>query len=61
MTIPGALEVIRELERSSPSGVLIGASTVLDVAMARRCRDAGAQFLDSKFRWSNSLCRRGFS
>jgi 2-dehydro-3-deoxyphosphogluconate aldolase / (4S)-4-hydroxy-2-oxoglutarate aldolase len=47
MTVPGALEVIRELERSSPSGVLIGAGTVLDVAMARRCRDAGAQFLVS--------------
>jgi 2-dehydro-3-deoxyphosphogluconate aldolase / (4S)-4-hydroxy-2-oxoglutarate aldolase len=47
MTVPGALEVIRELEQSSPSGVLIGAGTVLDVAMARRCMDAGAQFLVS--------------
>jgi 2-dehydro-3-deoxyphosphogluconate aldolase / (4S)-4-hydroxy-2-oxoglutarate aldolase len=47
MTVPGALEVIRELERSSASGVLIGAGTVLDVEMARRCIDAGAQFLVS--------------
>ena len=45
MTVPGALELIRELGRSAASGVLIGAGTVLDVEMARRCVDAGAQFL----------------
>jgi 2-dehydro-3-deoxyphosphogluconate aldolase / (4S)-4-hydroxy-2-oxoglutarate aldolase len=46
MTVPGAIEVIREL-RKSASGVLIGAGTVLDVETARRCIDAGAEFLVS--------------
>ena len=47
MTVPGAVEVIRELSKSSPSEVLIGAGTVLDPEKARRCLDAGAQFLVS--------------
>ena len=47
MTVPGALEVIRELTRSAGSEVLIGAGTVLDVEMASRCVDAGAEFLVS--------------
>jgi 2-dehydro-3-deoxyphosphogluconate aldolase / (4S)-4-hydroxy-2-oxoglutarate aldolase len=47
MTVPGAVEVIRELQRSAPAGVLIGAGTVLDVETARRCVDAGAEFLVS--------------
>src|SRR5579884_477148 len=47
MTVPGAVEVIRELAKSNSSGVLIGAGTVLDAESARRCRDAGAQFLVS--------------
>jgi 2-dehydro-3-deoxyphosphogluconate aldolase / (4S)-4-hydroxy-2-oxoglutarate aldolase len=47
MTVPGAIEVIRELARNSGSGVLIGAGTVLNVEAARRCLDAGAQFLVS--------------
>jgi 2-dehydro-3-deoxyphosphogluconate aldolase / (4S)-4-hydroxy-2-oxoglutarate aldolase len=47
MTVPGALEVIRELSKSSGSDVLIGAGTVLDPENARRCLDAGAQFLVS--------------
>jgi 2-dehydro-3-deoxyphosphogluconate aldolase / (4S)-4-hydroxy-2-oxoglutarate aldolase len=47
MTVPGALEVIRELTRNAGSQVLIGAGTVLDVAMASRCLDAGAEFLVS--------------
>ena len=46
MTVPGAVEVIRELRMSSAE-VLIGAGTVLDVEMARRCLNAGAQFLVS--------------
>jgi 2-dehydro-3-deoxyphosphogluconate aldolase/(4S)-4-hydroxy-2-oxoglutarate aldolase len=46
MTVPGAVEVIRELRKSAPE-VLIGAGTVLDADMARRCLDAGAQFLVS--------------
>jgi 2-dehydro-3-deoxyphosphogluconate aldolase/(4S)-4-hydroxy-2-oxoglutarate aldolase len=47
MTVPGAVEVIRELARNSGSSVLIGAGTVLNVEAARRCLDAGAQFLVS--------------
>jgi 2-dehydro-3-deoxyphosphogluconate aldolase/(4S)-4-hydroxy-2-oxoglutarate aldolase len=47
MTVPGAVEVIRELSKSSGSDVLIGAGTVLDPDTARRCLDAGAQFLVS--------------
>jgi 2-dehydro-3-deoxyphosphogluconate aldolase/(4S)-4-hydroxy-2-oxoglutarate aldolase len=47
MTVPGAVEVIRELSKSSGSEVLIGAGTVLDAETARRCLDAGAQFLVS--------------
>lgn len=47
MTVPGAVEVIRELAKSNPAGVLIGAGTVLDVETAARCRDAGAEFLVS--------------
>jgi 2-dehydro-3-deoxyphosphogluconate aldolase/(4S)-4-hydroxy-2-oxoglutarate aldolase len=39
--------VIRELSKSSGSEVLIGAGTVLDPETARRCLDAGAQFLVS--------------
>jgi 2-dehydro-3-deoxyphosphogluconate aldolase / (4S)-4-hydroxy-2-oxoglutarate aldolase len=45
MTVPGAVELIRELVDSNSSGALIGAGTVLDVETARRCRDAGAEFL----------------
>lgn len=47
MTVPGAVEVIRELAKNSASSVLIGAGTVLNVEAARRCLDAGAQFLVS--------------
>src|SRR2546421_12969273 len=47
MTVPGAVEVIRELARTAPPDVLTGAGTVLDAAAARRCLDAGAQFLIS--------------
>lgn len=47
MTVPGAIDVIRELRKSAPSSVLIGAGTVLDAEAARRCVDAGAQFLVS--------------
>jgi 2-dehydro-3-deoxyphosphogluconate aldolase/(4S)-4-hydroxy-2-oxoglutarate aldolase len=47
MTVPGAVEVIRELAKNSASDVLIGAGTVLNAESARRCLDAGAQFLVS--------------
>src|SRR5437588_7811041 len=47
MTVPGAVDVIRELTKSSSGDVLIGAGTVLNVEAARKCLDAGAQFLVS--------------
>src|ERR1700687_1266430 len=47
MTVPGALDVIRELARNNPSKVLVGAGTVLNPEVARRCLDAGAEFLVS--------------
>jgi len=47
MTVPGAVDVIRELSKNSASSVLIGAGTVLNTEAARRCLDAGAQFLVS--------------
>jgi 2-dehydro-3-deoxyphosphogluconate aldolase/(4S)-4-hydroxy-2-oxoglutarate aldolase len=46
MTVPGAIEVISDLVRRSPETV-IGAGTVLDLEIARRCADAGVQFLTS--------------
>ena len=47
MTVPGAVEVIRELMKSGSSEVLVGAGTVVNAEAARRCVDAGAQFLVS--------------
>jgi 2-dehydro-3-deoxyphosphogluconate aldolase/(4S)-4-hydroxy-2-oxoglutarate aldolase len=44
MTVPGAIEVIRELVNAMPK-LLVGAGTVLDEESARRCANAGAQFL----------------
>lgn len=46
MTVPGAVELIAELVRDLRE-VLVGAGTVLDADMARRCLDAGAAFLVS--------------
>src|SRR5260370_11050383 len=47
MTVPGAVELIRELARNCGSDVLIGAGTVVNAEAARRCMEAGAQFLVS--------------
>jgi 2-dehydro-3-deoxyphosphogluconate aldolase/(4S)-4-hydroxy-2-oxoglutarate aldolase len=47
MTVPGALDVIRELAKDATSGLLVGAGTVLNPDTAQRCLDAGAQFLVS--------------
>jgi len=44
MTVPGALEVISHLVQHTPE-MLVGAGSVLDTEIARRCLDAGAQFL----------------
>lgn len=46
MTVPGAIDLIREVSRSAP-GALVGAGTVLDPAAAHACIDAGARFVIS--------------
>ena len=46
MTVPGALKVLLSLANSD-SDIIVGAGFVLDVEMARQCRDAGAMFLTS--------------
>src|ERR1035438_8013 len=52
MTVPGAVDVIRELTRQNPGVLvgagtlfLVGAGTLFHVETARRCLDAGASFL----------------
>jgi 2-dehydro-3-deoxyphosphogluconate aldolase/(4S)-4-hydroxy-2-oxoglutarate aldolase len=47
MTVPGAIDLIRELVNSLGKDVLFGAGTVLDAETAQRCIDAGAEFLVS--------------
>lgn len=47
MTVPGAVQVIAALVKQCGSEVLIGAGTVRNADAARRCLDAGAQFLVS--------------
>jgi len=47
MTVPGAVDVIRELAKNAGSQALVGAGTVLNAEAAQRCLDAGAQFLVS--------------
>jgi 2-dehydro-3-deoxyphosphogluconate aldolase/(4S)-4-hydroxy-2-oxoglutarate aldolase len=46
VTVPGAMEVISDLSRTIPE-MVVGAGTILDIEMARRCLDAGAKFLTS--------------
>jgi len=46
MTVPGAVEIIRELTKAQPHA-LIGAGTVLDPETARACILAGAKFVVS--------------
>ena len=46
MTVPGALDVIADLIKSSPH-LIVGAGTVFDSDTARRCLDAGVTFLTS--------------
>jgi 2-dehydro-3-deoxyphosphogluconate aldolase/(4S)-4-hydroxy-2-oxoglutarate aldolase len=45
MTIPGAVELIREITPTLPNGFLVGAGTVTDADTARAVIDAGAQFV----------------
>jgi 2-dehydro-3-deoxyphosphogluconate aldolase/(4S)-4-hydroxy-2-oxoglutarate aldolase len=46
MTVPGAVNVIKQLAQKLPE-MVVGAGTVLDGETARRCVDAGARFLTS--------------
>jgi 2-dehydro-3-deoxyphosphogluconate aldolase/(4S)-4-hydroxy-2-oxoglutarate aldolase len=46
MTVPNAVAVIAQLTRLYPD-LLVGAGTVLDLEMSKRCVDAGARFLTS--------------
>jgi 2-dehydro-3-deoxyphosphogluconate aldolase/(4S)-4-hydroxy-2-oxoglutarate aldolase len=45
MTVPGAIETIRQVAKTMGDEVLVGAGTVLDAETARRCIDAGAEFI----------------
>lgn len=47
MTVPGAIDLIRELSTAIDEKVVIGAGTVLDEAQARDCIKAGARFIVS--------------
>jgi 2-dehydro-3-deoxyphosphogluconate aldolase/(4S)-4-hydroxy-2-oxoglutarate aldolase len=47
MTVPGAIDVIKDLVKSLGADVVIGAGTVLDAEAAQRCIDAGAEFIVS--------------
>ena len=47
MTVPGAVDLIRELAPALPEGFVFGAGTVLDAETASRVIDAGAQFVVS--------------
>jgi 2-dehydro-3-deoxyphosphogluconate aldolase / (4S)-4-hydroxy-2-oxoglutarate aldolase len=46
MTVPGAVNVIKQLVQRLPD-MVVGGGTVLDAETARRCVDAGAKFLTS--------------
>ena len=45
MTVPGAVDVLRQLAAALPHDFVVGAGTVLDAATARAVVDAGASFV----------------
>lgn len=47
LTVPGAVQIIKDLALRLGDQVLIGAGTVLDADAARACIDAGARFIVS--------------
>jgi 2-dehydro-3-deoxyphosphogluconate aldolase/(4S)-4-hydroxy-2-oxoglutarate aldolase len=47
MTVPGAIELIRQLAATLPPECILGAGPVVDAETARRVIDAGAQFVVS--------------
>jgi 2-dehydro-3-deoxyphosphogluconate aldolase / (4S)-4-hydroxy-2-oxoglutarate aldolase len=47
MTVPGAVELIRDLGPTLPAGFILGAGTVLDAETVARVADAGARYVVS--------------
>ena len=47
MTVPGALDIIKDLAARNTDGVMIGAGTVMSAPDARQCIENGAQFIVS--------------
>jgi len=47
MTVPGAVDIIREMVRTKPQGTLVGAGTILDAGTATEVIAAGADFVVS--------------
>jgi 2-dehydro-3-deoxyphosphogluconate aldolase / (4S)-4-hydroxy-2-oxoglutarate aldolase len=47
MTVPGAIDVLRELKRSYGSKLLLGSGTVTDAAECAATIEAGAEFVVS--------------
>ena len=47
MTVPGAVELIRQVSGSLPRGFFLGAGTVIDAATVDEVVDAGARFIVS--------------
>jgi 2-dehydro-3-deoxyphosphogluconate aldolase/(4S)-4-hydroxy-2-oxoglutarate aldolase len=47
MTVPGAVELVREVSDQYAGRALVGAGTVLDAETAELCIEAGAQFIVS--------------
>ena len=47
MTVPGAVELIRNLAPTLPEGFILGAGTVLDAETVARVADAGARYVVS--------------
>ena len=45
MTVPGAVDIIRQLSKAVPADVLIGAGTVVDEETAEKVIEAGATFV----------------
>jgi 2-dehydro-3-deoxyphosphogluconate aldolase / (4S)-4-hydroxy-2-oxoglutarate aldolase len=47
MTVPGALDAVKELSTQMSADVMVGAGTVMSAADARQCIEHGAQFIVS--------------
>src|SRR2546428_5889204 len=60
MTVPGAVEVMKEVVKRYGDRLLVGAGTVVDADQARACIAAGARFIVSPLVDEGSIaeCRR---